>query len=222
MIAATSPSSAVSGVTRFVAIGDSFSAGIGTPGEVPWPVGVAERLQGISGQPPELHNLAVAGAMSDEIAHRQLPQAIALQPDLVSVICGANDVLLTVRPDTGAFEGVLEEILGRLAELPAAPLIVTATYPQPGRFLDMRERTRRRVTEGLDDINRTIRRLSERHGALCLEWAGQGEEASRDHYAEDGLHPSPLGHREAAASFATALEAHLDSSPTVNRREEQR
>lgn len=206
MTAATSPSSTV---TRFVAIGDSFSAGIGAPGEVPWPVGVAGHLEAMSGEAPELHNLAVAGAMSDEIASDQLPRALELEPDLVSVICGANDVLLSVRPDTGGFGGVFDHILGSLAELNPVPLIVTATYPQPGRFLGMRERTRRRVTDGLDSVNDTIRVLSQRHGAVCLEWAVDGDEAGRDHYAPDGLHPSPLGHREAAASFAEALRPHL-------------
>ena len=31
----------------------------------------------------------------------QVEPALALEPDLISVICGANDVLLSTRPDVG-------------------------------------------------------------------------------------------------------------------------
>lgn len=180
-----------------MALGDSFSAGIGTPGEVPWP----DLVSGVT-----VHNLAVEGATSDHVVTTQLPRAEGLEPDLVSVVCGANDVLLNVRPDVGRFARNLEHVLRELA---AVELVVCATYPEAGRYLDMGPRTRRRVTEGLERVNRTIRALAARHGAICLEWEGRDREADRSHYAPDGLHPSPRGHRRAAEDFTRTLEPHL-------------
>lgn len=204
MIAATSPSE-IADVRRYVALGDSFSAGIGEPGEVPWPEAVAGRL----GAGAHLHNLAVEGATSEHVVEHQLPRALHLKPDLVSVVCGANDVLLSVRPDVEECAHNIDLVLGRLARVRPAPLVVCATYPEAGRFLDLRPRTRRRVSRGLDQVNEAVRAAADRHGAICLEWEGRDREAGRGHYAADGLHPSPLGHRRAADAFTRALEAHL-------------
>jgi len=197
--AATSPSEA----RTYVALGDSFSAGIGEPGEVPWPE-LAARTMG-----PEtvVHNLAAEGVTSADVAEHQLPRTLALEPDLVSVVCGANDVLLHVRPDLDATAGNMDHILAALCS--AAPTVVCATYPEAGRHLDLRPRTRRRVTDGLERVNEAIRAAAERHGALCLEWEGRDRHADRTHYAEDGLHPSPRGHRRAAEDFTRTLEGHL-------------
>lgn len=203
MIAETSPSEP--GVSRYVALGDSFSAGIGEPGEVPWPEAVAARL----GPEAHLHNLAVEGATSGHVVSEQLPRALHLRPDLVSVVCGANDVLLSVRPDVSECADNIDLILGRLARVRPQPLVVCATYPEAGRFLDLRPRTRKRVSRGLERVNQAIRQAADRHDAICLEWEGRDREAGRGHYAADGLHPSPLGHRRAADAFTRALEPHL-------------
>ena len=55
---------------------------------------------------PELRyaNLAVDGATSAEVLDEQVEPALALEPDFVTVICGANDVLLTTRPDVGGYD----------------------------------------------------------------------------------------------------------------------
>ncbi len=194
MAAATSRS------RRYVALGDSFSAGVGEPGEVPWPDLVGGATDTV------VHNLAVEGATSEHVLVHQLPRALHFRPDLVSVVCGANDVLLSVRPDLDAFEHNIGRLLAALAEVPT---VVCATYPEAGRHLDMRPRTRRRVTRGLERVNAAIRAAAERHGAICLEWEGRDREADRGHYAADGLHPSPRGHRRAAEDFTRTLEAHL-------------
>ena len=203
MTAATSPSEI--SVRRYVALGDSFSAGIGEPGEVPWPEAVAQRM----GPDTVLHNLAVEGATSEHVVSGQLPRTLHLKPDLVSVVCGANDVLLSVRPDLDECERNLDLVMGRLARIRPAPLVVCATYPEAGRFLDLRPRTRRRVSRGLNRVNNAVRATAEEHGAICLDWEGRDREAGRGHYADDGLHPSPLGHRRAADAFTRALEGHL-------------
>ena len=61
----------------------------------------------------ELRNLAVDGATSDEVLE-QLPEAIELEPDLVTVVCGANDVLRSTRPDAERYARRLALIFGRL------------------------------------------------------------------------------------------------------------
>jgi lysophospholipase L1-like esterase len=83
-------------VSTYVALGDSFTAGTG---EEPWPDQVARGL----GPGLSYTNLAVFGATSADVEEGQLERALELGPDLVSLICGANDVLESVRPDPEEF-----------------------------------------------------------------------------------------------------------------------
>ena len=100
-------------VSAYVALGDSFTAGRGSADGERWADQLAARLRRDS---PELdyRNLAVDGATSAEVLE-QLPAALALEPDLVTVICGANDVLLTSRPDVDGYEDRFGQILGDAA-----------------------------------------------------------------------------------------------------------
>jgi lysophospholipase L1-like esterase len=58
-------------------------------------------------------------------------------------------------------------------------------------------------------FNDACREVATRQGALLLEWAehpATGEPANR---SRDGFHPSPEGHRKAAAEVVRQLERRL-------------
>jgi lysophospholipase L1-like esterase len=186
----------------FVAIGDSFTAGI-EPDAPRFPDLVAAQLPGW-----RYANLAAAGALAGDVRAEQLDFALALRPRLVSAICGANDVVRTTRPDLDRFAVDFDEILRRLrAGLPDAG-IVTATYPVV-EFLRLRARTRERMTRGLNDVNAIVRQSAARYDAVCLELADHPGRAERGNYAADGFHPSAAGHRNAARTFAACLRDRL-------------
>jgi len=191
---------------RYVALGDSFSAGL-DDGSTPWPELTVRGLRD-RGERVELFNFARVNATTGDVAELQLEPALELRPALVSLVCGANDVLLCVRPDLDAFEAAFGGVLGRLhEELPGATL-VTATYPDPGKFADLRPRTRKRVVEGIARANDVIRGAAEKNGALCLELSEHPGVADRANVGKDGFHPSAAGHRRAAAEVLEALANH--------------
>ena len=131
----------------YVALGDSFTAGV-EPGQPRWPDELARQLGG------HYVNLAEVGATSEHVEQDQLERALELEPDVVTLVCGANDVLFSTRPDPDAYAARLSRMFARLRrELPHAQ-IVTATYPEIGRFLAMRPRTRARVEEGIGALQR--------------------------------------------------------------------
>ena len=193
-------------IERYVALGDSFSAG--TSGDhLPWPELTARGLAA-RGDPVELHNFAVVGATCAEVVADQLEPALELRPDLVSLVCGANDVLLSVRPDTDGFERCFDSLLGRLHdELPDA-MLITATYPDPGKFADLRPRTRKRVVEGMAGVNVAIRAAAARYGAVCLELSEHPGVADPTNVGKDGFHPSKVGHDRAAEEVLDAIAHH--------------
>lgn len=197
-------------IASYVAVGDSFSAGIA--GQTPWPDLVAESLSEAS---PDLDyaNFAAVGVTSRDVAADQLGPALARGPDLISLICGANDVIQSVRPDQLEFARTLTAMFERIrAEAPAA-LVVTATYP-PIAPAAARPRTRRRVREGILAFNAAIHRVSLVHGGLCLDWQAHDEVGSQQNFAADGFHPSDRGHRLAAEGFLAAVAGALTPQTT--------
>ena len=85
-------------MTTYVAMGDSFTAGF-VPGQPRWPDALADAL----GPDVRYENLASVGATSEKVESEQLERAIELEPDLVTLVCGANDVLESTRPDSRAY-----------------------------------------------------------------------------------------------------------------------
>jgi lysophospholipase L1-like esterase len=107
---------------RFVAIGDSFTEGIGDPspespgGHRGWADRVAEVL---ADAVPDFAyaNLAVRGKLIAQIVADQVEPALALQPDLITICAGGNDV---IRPGTdpdeisAQFEDAIIRLVGAI------------------------------------------------------------------------------------------------------------
>jgi lysophospholipase L1-like esterase len=193
-------------MTTYVALGDSFTSGL-VSGETRWADQVARAL----GPDVRYENLAWVGATSADVEGSQLPRALSLEPDLITLICGANDVLESVRPDPEGYAERLGRMYARLrGERPSA-VVLTATYPDISRFLDLRPRTRERVQRGMRVFNAACRRVADRHGVALLEGFDHPASQDRSTYAADGFHPSPEGHRRAAAAFLRALRMRFAS-----------
>jgi len=130
-------------MTRFVALGDSITLGIGDPVRTPGPTAGAEA----AGRPgrrswrgwaallaeglpePELHNLAGNGARIADMERDQLPRALQLRPDVASVVAGVND---TLRPnfDPVLIAAAVAHTVGALRAADAA--VLTMRLPDPG------------------------------------------------------------------------------------------
>lgn len=187
----------------YAALGDSFTAGTGCePGER-WPDRLAEALRR---ECPGLvyRNLAEKGATTADVME-QAGLALQLEPDLVTVICGANDVLESVRPDIQGCADRLAAIVDRLLDALPGVLAVTATLPEQWRFLGLRPRTQQRVSNGLRALNAEIRNLAAERSIPLLDVAADPGLGDPANFAEDGLHPSALGHARAARELERLL-----------------
>src|SRR6188508_2638351 len=81
---------------RYVAIGDSTSEGLDDPdgqgGYRGWANRLAERIAAQQGH-LLYANLAIRGRTTRQIREEQLAPALAMRPDLSTVVAGTNDVL---------------------------------------------------------------------------------------------------------------------------------
>jgi lysophospholipase L1-like esterase len=193
---------------RYVAIGDSFTEGVGDPGPDGTFRGWADRFaEMLAVRKGELAyaNLAVRGLTTRQILDTQLAPAIALEPDLVSAVAGMND-LIRPKLDFRQFVADLDALIGGLAETGAR--VLTATLPTPGQGTPLPTPLRRQLVKRLRLANAFTRRIAAVHGALCLDLAVMMPPGIGG-WSEDRLHPGPDGHR-AAAEACLAL---LDGAP---------
>ncbi len=192
----------VTGAVVWAALGDSFTAG-SRPGEWTW-AAIAARTLSCPARPVELRCLAATGATCRQVADEQLEPAIASNPGFVSLICGANDVIGSVRPRVETIASALDGLWFALrSALPGRPLL-TATYPAlgPQRY---GPRTRARIAAALGELNRSIRAVAARHAVACVDLEVHPGNGERANFAADGLHPSPLGQLLAAGAIAPAI-----------------
>jgi lysophospholipase L1-like esterase len=194
-------------VSSYVALGDSFTAGRESIEALRWADRLANWLRTAN---PELvyANLAVDGATSAEVLE-QVDPGLALEPDLITVICGANDILLTSRPDVAGYEARFSEILERLREGAPEAAILTTTAPETWHFMELRPRTKARLVKALSDLNAVTRTVAARHNVPCLNVAGHPGLTDRANFSADGLHPSSQGHERAVEEIALSLRAHF-------------
>jgi lysophospholipase L1-like esterase len=195
-------------VRAYAALGDSFTAGRDSVDAERWADLLAAGMQRVN---PDLHyeNLAVDGATSGEVLDQQVEPALALEPDFVTVICGANDVLLATRPDVAGYAERFDAILRRLRGGAPEAMLVTATAPEGWQFMELRPRTEARLTRATKELNDVTRAVSGRYDVLCLPVAGHPALRDPATFSADGLHPSSVGHRLVARESASYLSEQL-------------
>lgn len=129
----------------WVALGDSMSQGIGASDITGGWVGQLYSRLGSSEEPVRLVNLSTTGARVNDVLTTQLAQlrALPIEPDVVTVLVGANDMLRRSR--RAAAVGTFRTLLG---ELPAGRTVLGELPPaQPavaGHQRDDRHRGRQR------------------------------------------------------------------------------
>ncbi|TCR13766.1 SGNH/GDSL hydrolase family protein [Streptomyces sp. BK205] len=187
---------------RFVALGDSLTEGVGDPLGDGWRGWAALLADGLSDADVEFTNLAVSGAQTRDVLEKQLPVALALRPDVVSVVVGVNDTLRCTF-DIHAVAARLDRVYAALSEQGA--LLLTACLPDPGTMLGLPGALSRPLARRQRSVNTVVHALSERYGAVHLH-AAEGEwTTERTMWSADRLHPGERGHRQLAARFHALL-----------------
>ena len=143
------------------------------------------------------------------ILAEQLEPAIALEPDLITIYAGGND-LIRPRCDVDALGELYDEAVGTLAATGATVGVFTAFDPGGGGpFARLRGR--------FAVYNERVREIADRHGAVVLDSWRMRPEHPELMWSEDRLHLGPLGHRAVAIEVLDTLGVPHDldlSDPT--------
>jgi lysophospholipase L1-like esterase len=200
--------------TRYVAIGDSFTEGIGDPepavpgGSRGWADRVAEVLSEKADGGPSgfaYANLAIRGRLLDRILAEQVEAALELKPDLITISAGGNDV---IRPGSDPDDITRRYEAGLRRLVSDGATVVVFTGPDPGRTAVLG------LVRGKAAIyNENVRALASRYGARVADLWKLTELRDPRMWAPDRLHFSPVGHHTIARMVLDTLEVPNELEP---------
>jgi lysophospholipase L1-like esterase len=189
------------GYSRYVAIGDSQTEGLWDGDDAVGFLGFADRLAAlVNSLYPGLEyaNLAIRGKLVADVLREQVPQALAMGPDLITVCVGMNDVIQPGRSFGRALTD-LEYVYAALAESGAT--VLTTTFPNVAQFLPLG----RLVSGRLARINNAIRAAADQHDFRLVDLYNAASMRDLDTWDVDRVHASTKGHILFAAAAAEAL-----------------
>ncbi|HIZ99082.1 MAG TPA: SGNH/GDSL hydrolase family protein [Candidatus Janibacter merdipullorum] len=186
----------------FVAVGDSFSEGVGDPNlHYPNQVrGWADRMARQLGRADarwRYANLAIRSKFLDQVVDEQLDAAIAMQPTHISFCAGGND-LLSLRADLDGITERYQAALERLVATGAEVIVFTTYEPRASRLLEP-------LVRRVRTFNAAIRDLAATHDATLVDHTRMDEFDNRGLWSMDRIHMSRPGHKRMAAAVAERI-----------------
>ena len=190
------------GFSRYVAIGDSQTEGLWDGDDTAGLIGFADRLAAILDvrYPGLLYaNLAIRGKRVRDVLNDQLPQALAMEPDLVTVCVGMNDVTRPGRAFATAMSD-LDELYRQLAD--SGTTVVTTLFPDVAKMLPVGRLIGARVQQ----VNAVIGQAADRYGFGLVDLYRAASMNETPTWSHDRMHASTKGHILFAEAAAEALK----------------
>jgi lysophospholipase L1-like esterase len=199
-------------VTRYVAIGDSFTEGLGDTlpdgTERGWADLVAAGLAAGEGEPISYANLAVRGRLLQPIVTEQLDAALALDPPptLLSLNGGGNDMM---RPgsDMRPLIAMTETAIRRCLDAGVRVLLLSGADPSGGLPFGAMMRKRGEM------LTVAVAEFARRYDIVFVDMFHDLEIRKPGYWSPDRLHLNANGHRRVAGRVLSALghetEAHV-------------
>lgn len=174
---------------RYVALGDSLTAGVGTSDyKNSYPYLLARKLS--SKNNVELVNLSRSGATSVDILANQLAPALAVKPDLVTLLIGTNDLhnLKSLKEFESNFSRIATNLKTSNAKIYALSLPYLGSakivYFPYNLLLDIRTK----------QFNAVVKKVAAEVKAEYIDLYSLSKPVG--FYSSDQFHPSDLGYKE--------------------------
>ncbi|GAA1914029.1 SGNH/GDSL hydrolase family protein [Nocardioides hwasunensis] len=211
---------------RYVALGDSFTEGVGDP-DPSRPNGLrgwADRVAEVLAQQTDdfgYANLAIRGRKLGPIVAEQLDAAIALEPDLITIHGGGNDVLRP-RVDVDALARTYDDAIARLSAT-GARVVMFTVYDPGGSGIYGPVRGRMAL------FNEWVREIADRHDVTLVDMWRMREVEIDAAMDADRMHLNAFGHSYIARAVLEELGVDhglepvaIDPLPVLGRRDQWR
>ena len=186
-------------IGSFAALGDSFTEGLNDPHPGGGFMGWADRVAAVLAERApgfRYANLAVRGKLVDQVIAEQVPRAIELAPDLVSLAAGGNDILRGTDVDVLAAQ--FEPAVAALCAAGCRVLIFTGFDPRTFPVIRL---LRGRIAA----YDMHLRAIADDHGCQLVDlWSMRVLRDPRA-WSPDRLHLTSEGHRRVALRTCEVL-----------------
>ncbi|RKT33791.1 phosphatidylinositol alpha 1,6-mannosyltransferase [Microbacterium sp. AG1240] len=187
---------------RYVALGDSITEGLCDGSRMPdgeyrgWADRLASLLAASSDGVFRYANLAVRSRKMRDLVEEQMPHAMRMRPDLVSILMGSND-LVGPKVDIPALVTQLERAVREVRATGADVLLATVFLP--------RRRAAVIFARRFATFNSELRRIAAETGAILLDLEATPALGELPLWSDDRVHLRPAGHRLVAYRAADVL-----------------
>ena len=186
---------------RYLALGDSFTAGTGNPPSAAFPTRLAS-LWRAHGREVTLENVAVDGYTTEDVLEQEIPQVAPFHPTLVTLAVGANDRVHGFGADV--YRSNVRVLFRAIIDGGVAPNRIVA-LPQPDWSLSPAAAwfgDPAQIGADIVAFNGILRDEAQAAGALYVDiYPLMHRQAEEKMLARDGLHPSARSHEEWAAAL---------------------
>ncbi len=194
--------------SSYIAIGDSFTEGVGDWLPNGEPRGWADRVaEGIAAHNFALDptvdfryaNLAIRGRKLGPVVEEQVGPAISQRPDLISINAGGNDML---RPNFD-LDAAVDLLLGAVDRIRNQGIhVLLLAGPDPSKNLPMGKVFHDRGKAFTDSVHR---RMQSGDKLTVVDNFNDPGFVDSTYWSEDGLHLGVAGHRRVAANCLDGL-----------------
>lgn len=196
---------------NYAALGasDGWGTGSSDPDEDNWPVDLAQKL----GNQTHLVNLGIPGITIHDALNVELPVALDVHPQLVTIWLSVDDLLANTPVESYTHD--LDLLLTRLQSTNPHVHIALANVPDLTllpRFSTEDQNTIQALQSQITAYNAAIEEVVQRHQVVLVdlykEW---GLITNHPEYiSSDGFHPSTLGYAQLAEIFYQTLKTASD------------
>lgn len=175
---------------RYVAIGDSYTIGVGVAEEDRWPNILTNHLKREGIKIHLVANPAVSGYTVKDAIEMELAEVEKIRPDFVTVLIGANDNF--GQKDTETYRQELRELLYKLQPMVTNPKnIVLITIPDYTKSPALRLYQKEDMSKLIQEYNKIIKEEGRKKDLTIADIFPMSQTMINDiDYVLDGLHPS--------------------------------
>ncbi|GGG09551.1 lipase [Paenibacillus albidus] len=166
----------------------------------------------LAGQQPTFYNRGISGDRMSDLYARWNEDAISLQPDIISILIGVNDIWRMMKGEpsgvTDRFERAYRHVLEETREvMPNTQLILCEPFIlRTGAPAEQWENWEQKIKH----YQQVVRQLAEEFGAVHVALQGAfeaaAERAEASYWLWDGVHPTAAGHDLIAGEWLQAVE----------------
>lgn len=200
-----------SGPVNYVALGDSTGAGVGAS-EGGYVARLFRRILEVR-PGSKLTNMCLSGATTEDVLRGQLAPAVDLNPTLVTLGIGINDVGLGVSVET--FAATFEAIISRLKSETGARIVVT-NLPDISTAPRIPQMLRPEIQGRTVLFNQKIQEIAARYEVIVFDIYTTTHELLPFHpefFSADGFHPSDVGYEHWAKEMWPVVAAAIQEQP---------